>query len=318
MVMPSLDVTVIVGTYNSDYTKLFQTLYSILLQKDIAFEIIVSDDGSREFDERAIEKFFAKFNFQEYYLIANKENQGTVCNCYGAAKKAKGKYIKFISPGDYIYEPTTLKKAVDFLHAGSHKICFGRTVYYRKAEETSDDYELSNQMAPHNLTPYIMGDYEKIKESYLFHRDYALGAAFVCQRELLIKYLTKISGRVKYAEDCSYIMMIADDVKVVFWDDFIVWYEFGTGISTSGCQKWLEKIWADNMAAFSLIKEEHPELTDICNYHIKNKNLRYFFTKIKIKLNKYKHRLSQQVYKNKAELINQGLLENILAFKYRN
>lgn len=56
-------ITVVVITYNPDYKKLFQTLYSIVIQKNIIFEIIVSDDGTIDFDKKGIEQWFIENNF---------------------------------------------------------------------------------------------------------------------------------------------------------------------------------------------------------------------------------------------------------------
>ena len=42
------DVSIIVATYNPDLNKLMSTLLSIIIQKGIKFEIIVTDDGSQK------------------------------------------------------------------------------------------------------------------------------------------------------------------------------------------------------------------------------------------------------------------------------
>ena len=41
------DITILVAIYNADINKLIHTLYSIIIQKEVGFEIIVCDDGSR-------------------------------------------------------------------------------------------------------------------------------------------------------------------------------------------------------------------------------------------------------------------------------
>ena len=38
--------TIIVITYNSDFSKIKKTLLSILEQQDVEFEVIIADDGS--------------------------------------------------------------------------------------------------------------------------------------------------------------------------------------------------------------------------------------------------------------------------------
>ena len=61
--------------------------------------------------------------------------------------------------------------------------------------------------------------------------------------------------------------MVADDIHIGFFDDNFLWYEYGSGISTSGSPEWLKRISLDNIACFNLIAEKHPELKDICYWH---------------------------------------------------
>ena len=53
-----IDISVLVLTYNSSLKKLFATLYSVLQQNEIDLEIVISDDGSEQIDQTAIENFF--------------------------------------------------------------------------------------------------------------------------------------------------------------------------------------------------------------------------------------------------------------------
>ena len=40
-------VSVLLVTYNADWNKLKQTIESIIAQKDVSFELIIADDGSK-------------------------------------------------------------------------------------------------------------------------------------------------------------------------------------------------------------------------------------------------------------------------------
>ena len=109
------EITVLVLTYNPKWKSLKKTLSSILEQVDILFEVIVSDDGSSDFNRTEIEQFFLDNKFNNYIILDNKVNRGTVNNVRHAITYVKSRYIKLISPGDYFYSNTSLKYAVDFL-----------------------------------------------------------------------------------------------------------------------------------------------------------------------------------------------------------
>ena len=112
-------VSVCVTTYKPDYADLGLTLESILRQKNCSFEIIIADDGT-------------EWNFNAYKIVRAPKNYGTVHNTLAACLVARGKYIKDISPGDYLYADTVLADMAAFMEAGSCEAAFGRACYYRE------------------------------------------------------------------------------------------------------------------------------------------------------------------------------------------
>ena len=81
-------------TFNAEWTKIKNTLFSIVRQKDCLYEILVTDDGSEDNNFDMVRNFFSEKKFDNYTLIANKENKGTVLNILGAVEIAKGEYVK--------------------------------------------------------------------------------------------------------------------------------------------------------------------------------------------------------------------------------
>ena len=51
------DVSVILATYNSDLKRIFETLYSILIQEKITFDLVIADDGSENNYKKEIEDY---------------------------------------------------------------------------------------------------------------------------------------------------------------------------------------------------------------------------------------------------------------------
>ena len=90
-------------------------LDSILNQDYPAIEIIVVDDGSREFDKNGIETYICEHkreNIKNSIVYRNECNFGTVKSANGAIGKASGKYIKLLAGDDAFYDCETLSHAV--------------------------------------------------------------------------------------------------------------------------------------------------------------------------------------------------------------
>lgn len=258
------EVSVLVCTYNSNLQKLMATLESAIRQKNCHFEIILSDDGSQSFDKDYFIQWFKDKNFKDYKIRISPTNKGILDNVLNAYLIAEGEYVKGISPGDFLYDDTALTRILNFVRNNNFQVAFGRAYYYQVQNNTC---RIINTMNPINLELYRNHDYDAIKKAYLICRDYILGAAFLVNKKIGLQYTQELVGKVKYAEDCAYISMVADDIHIGFFDDNFLWYEYGSGISTSGSPEWLKRISLDNIACFNLIAEKHPELKDICYWH---------------------------------------------------
>lgn len=279
------DFSVVVCTYNSDIEKLFTTLKSIVVQENVTYEIIIADDGSKFLDKSTIEDWFRENDFDYYIIVANPVNQGTVKNCITGIAKARGKYVKFISPGDFLYDKDTLFNFKQFIEHNNYRVVFGRAAYY---SVENNDITLYQKMNPVDLQPYINCDKKAIFKNYLYYRDYILGASLILEKDILERYLLLIQGKIKYAEDCSYILMVADGVDIGFLDDFMIWYEYGSGISTNKSSFWSEMLYKDNLECFKLVADRHPELQECYDLFIKRRNVRTILLKWQSKLhNKY-------------------------------
>lgn len=250
------EMSVVVVTYYPDYNKLFQTLYSIVIQKDISLEIIISDDGTPDFDKAGVEKWMKEHAVSDYKILTHENNQGTVKNIYDGVSCAEGRYVKGISPGDYLYSDDVLRKIYDFMWKRQSKIGFGRAVYYAVEQGKPIFFDICN---PRYLKPYRCNNLKQIQKAYLIYKDYVLGASLVCETECFRKYLEKIKNRVVYAEDCAIIWMVADGIVIDYIEIPVIWYEYGSGISTQSSDKWKKRLYNDNKSCFEMIIEEHPE-----------------------------------------------------------
>lgn len=282
-----INVSVIVLTYNPDLFKLEMTLSSLICQKNVNFEIIIADDGSEFFPKDWIDSFFVTnmMNTRYSYSILNK-NQGTCINVFEALKKCKGKYVKLISPGDLLYNETTLVNWYEFNEKNCSLLSFGKIVNYRI---TDKGIELVKAPAlPRNLFVYSKKMSKEIAiVNAILLGDMPVGVAFLVDKNIMIYYMSQIVNKVKYAEDFSYRLMLLDGIEMNFYDCSTVYYESNTGISTSREEKW-KKLLQDDLYSFNSIIAVTSREKQISFSHVFSSRL-LSLNSISIKIEKMVH-----------------------------
>lgn len=253
-----MDVSVIVLTYNADLAELKRTLCSVMLQQGVSFEIIIADDGSETNHEEELKAFFASQHFADYSLVLNSENHGTVINVISGVEKSSGKYVKLISPGDYLYDELSLKRLFDQAELNKAALVFGDVLFFDSGEEKIVPIRKSAQ--PRNVRCYTPEGYDpkKICRNYLILDDYFHGISTLADRTVFLDHLKRIEGKVIYCEDLSYRLMAYGSVKMIYCPFVVAMYGYGQGISTSGSSKWEERMQNDRNAANKVI------LSDAC------------------------------------------------------
>lgn len=241
--MQRTKISVVVVEYNSDRDKLLRTLYSILIQKNVDFEIVVADDGSEADYFLDIEDFFKNYSFTNYKLVKSKENQGTVRNILLGINNASGEYIKTISPGDYLASECVLSKWQDKILKEGSELCFGNVIYYQMGNDGAEI--IRHKTSPQFVTDYEKHDQKSIIHNYLLLNDSIHGVSYICKKDLLKSYLTEMEGKVIFAEDTLLKLLVFDGHRVDYHDETVVFYEYGYGISTVKSEFWKKKIRED-------------------------------------------------------------------------
>ena len=77
-----------------------------------------------------------------------------------------------------------------------------------------------------------------VKYNYLIMNDTIHGVSALVDRGVFVQYLNSVIGRIKFAEDCVYRIMIADGIRVSYCESNVVCYSYGEGISTTKENKW--------------------------------------------------------------------------------
>ena len=295
----SYNVSVVVVTYNPSWDKEKETLDSILKQKGINIEIIIADDGSKENNFSLVKEYFENNEFNNYKLVFNPVNKGTVYNTYSGLLAAEGKYIKFISPGDMLYKDDTLKCWFSFMESKSLGWSFSDVIYYKKNNDNIIPIEVNTH--PQNIFIYEGGDDNDIRWQYFVLSDIAVGASMLCLRELQLKYCKEILGRVIYAEDNIWRMMMFDGITGGFYNAHTILYEWGSGVSTSNSSIWEARLHNDWINADKILLDRNS----IDSFQLKMKKA-YDINRGSSKLKKIfiKGKLKNKLFVKKRKSIN--------------
>ena len=226
------DVSVIIATYNTDYESLKYTVDSVMCQKGIDFEMIITDDGSVNNHFEIIENYMQEHGFYNYVLLPHDNNRGTVLNYLDAVRIAKGRVIRTLGAGDAIYGDESLRSHVDFLIQSGKKWSFGEMIYFTNTAEGKR--YIPHRSRPQLTTPYINNRDTECVWNYCVIRDIATGTAILYERDLFLHYLELFANEVLYTEDYTAVLMTYDGYIGAYYPRPVVLYEFSTGITAPG------------------------------------------------------------------------------------
>lgn len=98
-------VSVIIISYKN-YKYIYQAINSVLSQNYQNIELIISNDGSKDFKKDTVINYLKKNcqkNIKKHFVNDNKKNLGTVKNINNALKQSTGKYILIFAADDIMY-----------------------------------------------------------------------------------------------------------------------------------------------------------------------------------------------------------------------
>lgn len=275
----SPEVTVIVVTYDQSLNKIIKTLDSIIIQEEISFEIIICDDGSKTRFEEELKKYFSSVNFFHYTLVFHDHNEGTVSNYYSGLSRAKGKYTKLLSPGDYFTERRILNRWVQFIKDRNSEWSFSDAYYYKIVKGKTDF--IRAKAHPQIIYPYINKEEIRCTWNYVVLQDGALGAAIFGTTRVQLHYCRIILEKgVKYAEDYLYKLMMFHGMVGCYYPETTICYEFGVGVS-SGKPTWRKKLSEDRKKFIQLmcddmITDQQKRMVDALTKNSNNKITKLF------------------------------------------
>lgn len=250
-----MDVSIVVIMFNPVLYKIYQTLDSIIMQKGITYEVIICDDGSQRRYEKELQDYFAKKDFNSYTFLFHDQNHGTVSNLLSGLEKANGKYTKIISPGDRLTEEDTLRRWIRFAEEKNAAWSFSDAYFYHIVD--GNEKFIREIAHPQIIRPYLKEQKNKCMWAYIALNDLANGAAIIGRTQVLLSYCKILKEKkILYAEDLMYYIMIFHGIVGYHYPHETIYYEYGTGISSSGNTVWRTKLQNDRRIAKQIMFEE--------------------------------------------------------------
>lgn len=233
-------------TYRN-FDGIYNTLDSLFSQDYPCIELIISDDGSPNYEEHidGIKQYVEEHksrNIVDVRYNRMNPNVGTVKHINAVLKMAKGTYFKDLGADDVLNCPDALSKYVSFLENNDYEICFARMrgvrengeyVYHLAACE--DDYDLLRSLTVEQTL------------NRLFARNFLPAPAWCAKRSLFGKY-GYYSETTRLIEDYPYwIHLCRQGVRFGYMDDRLIDYRLN-GVSSGGFYN--EKFMDDMVAIY--------------------------------------------------------------------
>ena len=263
-IMDVLKFSVLLVTYNSEWKDIKRTLDSIINQEFDSFELIISDDGSKDNKFAQIKKYMADNNFDDYKLIEHKENQGTVKNLISGLENCSGKYVRDFGPGDMFYTRNALREIYDFMERKQCDSCFCRLQGFT---EENGNLLKKNYVHPFNINVYKNKNEKLILKNLILYSDNVSGASTSYKTKYYLENLKIISEYVTYEEDIFQVYAALNGSYFEFLDKCLIWYEVSEGISTKKDSPFKKKLALDVENFFKFITIKFND-----NIYVKKRN----------------------------------------------
>lgn len=249
------EFSVIILCYNSETKALYRTLDSVLKQKNIDMEIVLADDASSNDCLQKAVDYLNEKNYTAYKVQRHEENVGTVQNIADALSLAEGTYIKCIGAGDMLFEDVTLQKVRDFMNENGCAMCFGKMQAYCASEKKHVRILLP---VPADIRAHQKNQKKRICKNIIQNHGWIAGASMFYRNDTFSEYLPKLLGVVRYCEDLLQVILLLDNQTISYMDCGVVYYEYGSGISTNAGKGNSDRMRMDHQRFWNMLKKQYP------------------------------------------------------------
>lgn len=249
--------SVVVLTYNNKLEQILLTLKSILEQKNIVYEIIIADDCSKQFYEKELEQFFLNNEFNNYTIIRQKKNAGTVKNLYTALEQCKGKYTKPIGAGDMLFSEETLSEMCNYMESEKSILGFGLVKKYQKNEEI-----IKTDIAPipNNLKVFLEKNEKDIYKTVIKYEQWIAGIVLIYHTQKIKCLMQKMLDKIVYCEDMVTAFVLLEGYTLTYIPAYVIWYESGSGLSSRHEKYYSKRIIQDQVSLYQMIEAKEKNI----------------------------------------------------------
>lgn len=286
-------VSVVLMVYNQSIDDILPSIASVIQQKDCDVELVIADDGSEENLQPIIECILHDCGFSRCVYVRNQINKGIVDNLRSGIRAVSGEVVKPLSPGDLLYGPNTLKAIESFCRASDTPIGFGKLMGYRAGNFGFESFPYRAPTHPERYKDPSIG-IEELLESQVVFTDWVPGCSLFYSRDFILMYLDRLHDMgIKYSEDLTCPLITLDGARIRFLDECVLWYEIGSGVTTSGDNSATRRLYADHRRFYSMLADDPG--TPLFKRAHRLFSLREFIA-LKTPLYRYAQRVTQKRY----------------------
>lgn len=225
-----MDISIVVCTYNPTEEELKISLDSLVKQKDVEYEIVITDDGSDDCKSEFVNHYFLNSSFKNYIHKQNIINNGTIINIIEGLDACTGRYIYTMGQGDALSDEYVIRDVVRFMDKNKANCIFTKMIPF---EWRNSKRIIRKKKTPMLVEPWRKQDYKRIKENVLVFNDQISGASIFFESSYCVKMMNIMRLSTKYMEDLFQYISLLDGDKIYYLDRTCVLYECGVGISNS-------------------------------------------------------------------------------------
>lgn len=203
-------VSIIVPVYNAE-TNLERCVQSLLMQTYSNVEILLVDDGSKDYSPHICDDFAKQ---DKRVTVIHKKNGGVSSARNTGLRNAKGKYIQFVDSDDWIASDYT-EKLVAGIEKGDSELAIGGMIFVQNGiQEVRSLKECS-----------IKKKEEWEKHFGFLYKEYYLNS--VCNKLFLKdRIMTFFQEGISLGEDCCFVLSYLKNVsKIQLISDYRYYYQ---------------------------------------------------------------------------------------------